>query len=160
VADGLIPVWMNPDRFDLYEPHLQKGFAKAGGGKSLKNFAIAPFVTCLVGDDVEQCRMPVKMMLALYIGGMGARGKNFYNDYAKRLGYEAEAVKIQDLYLDGKKGEAMALVPDALIDAVSLLGPRERIAERIQAWKRSPVTDLLIGTNQPEALQVLAELCL
>jgi len=160
VADGLIPVWMDPDRFDLYQPSLEKGFAKAGGGKSMENFAIAPFVTCLVGDDVEQCRVPVKMMLALYIGGMGARGKNFYNDYAKRLGYEAEAVKIQDLYLDGKKGEAMALVPDALIDAVSLLGPRERIAERVQAWKRSPVTDLLIGTNQPEALQVLAELCL
>ena len=160
VADGLIPVWMDPDRFDLYEPSLKKGFAKAGGGKGMKNFSIAPFVTCLVGDDVEQCRVPVKMMLALYIGGMGARGKNFYNDYAKRLGYEAEAVRIQDLYLEGKKGEAMALVPDALVDAVSLLGPRERIAERVQAWKRSPVTDLLIGTNQPEALRVLAELCL
>ncbi len=160
VADGLIPVWMDPDRFDLYQPSLDKGFAKAGGGKGLKNFSIAPFVTCLVGDDIEQCRVPVKMMLALYIGGMGARGKNFYNDYAKRLGYEEEAVKIQDLYLEGKKGEAMALVPDALVDAVSLLGPRELIAERIQAWKRSPVTDLLIGTNQPEAIRVLAELCL
>jgi len=160
VADGLIPVWMDPDRFDLYQPSLDKGFAKAGGGKGLKGFSIAPFVTCLVGDDVEQCRVPVKMMLALYIGGMGARGKNFYNDYAKRLGYEEAAVKIQDLYLEGKKGEAMALVPDALVDAVSLLGPRERIAERIQAWKRSPVTDLLIGTNQPEAVRLLAELCL
>jgi F420-dependent oxidoreductase-like protein len=103
VADGLIPVWMDPDRFDLYQPSLEKGFAKAGGGKGLKNFSIAPFVTCLVGDDVESCRVPVKMMLALYIGGMGARGKNFYNDYAKRLGYEAEAVKIRDLYLEARR---------------------------------------------------------
>jgi hypothetical protein len=99
-------------------------------------------------------------MLALYIGGMGARGKNFYNDYARRLGYEAEAREIQDLYLAGKKAEAMAAVPDALVDATALLGPRERIAERVQAWKASPVTDMLVGTGQPEALRLLAELCL
>jgi F420-dependent oxidoreductase-like protein len=111
VADGLIPVWMDPERWDLLEPHLNKGFQKAGGGKSMANFDVAPFVTCILGDDIEKCRMPVKGMLALYIGGMGARGKNFYNDYAKRLGYEEVAVKIQDLYLAGKKAEAMALVP-------------------------------------------------
>ncbi|HKJ23225.1 MAG TPA: LLM class F420-dependent oxidoreductase, partial [Myxococcota bacterium] len=97
-----IPVWMNPERFDLFEPSLEKGFAKAGGGKSLADFSIAPFVTCVMGDDLEKCRLPVKGMLSLYIGGMGARGKNFYNDYATRLGYEAEAKVIQDLYLDGK----------------------------------------------------------
>jgi F420-dependent oxidoreductase-like protein len=160
VADGLIPVWMDPERFDLLEPHLAEGFAKAGGGKGLGRFAVAPFVTCILGDDVEKCRMPVKGMLALYIGGMGARGKNFYNDYARRLGYEAEAREIQDLYLAGKKAEAMAAVPDALVDATALLGPRERIAERVQAWKASPVTDMLVGTGQPEALRLLAELCL
>ena len=82
--------------------------------------------------------MPVKGMLALYIGGMGARGKNFYNDYAKRLGYEAAAVKIQDLYLDGKKAEAMAAVPDELVDEIALVGPKERIRERLAAWKASP----------------------
>ena len=157
VADGLIPVWMNPERFDLFEPSLEKGFAKAGGGKSLADFSIAPFVTCVMGDDLEKCRLPVKGMLSLYIGGMGARGKNFYNDYATRLGYEAEAKVIQDLYLDGKKGEALAAVPDRLVDEVSLVGPADRIRDRLQAWKASPVTDLLVGGGQPEALRVLAE---
>jgi alkanesulfonate monooxygenase SsuD/methylene tetrahydromethanopterin reductase-like flavin-dependent oxidoreductase (luciferase family) len=160
VADGLIPVWMNPERFDLLEPHLEKGFAKAGGGKSLADFDVAPFVTCVMGDDVEKCRMPVKGMLALYIGGMGARGKNFYNDYAKRLGYEEAAEKIQDLFLDGKKGEALAAVPDQLVDEIALLGPKERIVERLAAWKASPVKTLLIGGGQPDALRVLAEACL
>jgi F420-dependent oxidoreductase-like protein len=160
VADGLIPVWMNPERFDLLEPHLEKGFAKAGGGKSLADFDVAPFVTCVMGDDVEKCRMPVKGMLSLYIGGMGARGKNFYNDYAKRLGYEEAAEKIQDLFLDGKKGEALAAVPDQLVDEIALLGPKERIVERLAAWKASPVSTLLIGGGQPEALRVLAEACL
>jgi hypothetical protein len=84
-------------------------------------------------------------MLALYIGGMGARGKNFYNDYAKRLGYEEAAVKIQDLFLAGKKAEAMAAVPDALVDEISLIGPKERIRDRVAAWKASPVTSMLIG---------------
>jgi F420-dependent oxidoreductase-like protein len=163
VADGLIPVWMSPERMDLFQPDLDKGFAKAraqGREKSLANFDIAPFVTCILGDDVEKCRMPVKGMLALYIGGMGARGKNFYNDYAKRLGYEAEAEKIQDLYLAGKKMEAMAAVPDRLVDETALVGPKERIRDRIDAWKDAGVPTLLIGSGQVEALQLLAELCL
>lgn len=160
VADGLIPVWMDPERWDLFQPHLEAGFKKAGGGKSLEQFDVAPFVTCVMGEDLERCRMPVKGMLALYIGGMGARGKNFYNDYAKRLGYEEAAVKIQDLYLSGKKAEAMAAVPDALVDSIALLGPKERIRDRLEAWKASPVRSLLIGTSQPEALRTLAELAL
>jgi F420-dependent oxidoreductase-like protein len=160
VADGLIPVWMNPERFDLLRPSLEKGFAKAGNGKSLENFDVAPFVTCIVGDDLEKCRKPIKENLALYIGGMGARGKNFYNDYAKRLGYEAEAVKIQDLFLAGKKAEAEAAVPDRLVDDIALVGDKARIRDRLEAWKASPIRTLLIGTKQPEALRVLAELAL
>ncbi len=160
VADGVFPVWMSPEKADVVLPHVEKGFAKAGGGKSLKDFDIAPFVSCIVGDDLEKCRMPIKGMLSLYIGGMGARDKNFYNDYAKRLGYEEAAVRIQDLFLDGKKAEAMAAVPDELVDEVALVGPRERIAERVEAWKASPVTSMLLGTGQPEALRLLAELVL
>jgi F420-dependent oxidoreductase-like protein len=159
IADGVLPVWMNPERSDLIEEHVDAGIAKAQA-KSRAAFDLAPFVTAIVGDDIEKCRMPVKGMLALYIGGMGARGKNFYNDYAKRLGYEEAAVKIQDLYLDGKKAEAMAAVPDQLVDEVSLLGPRERIAERIEAWKDSPVDSMLLGAGQPEALRTIAELVL
>jgi len=160
VADGLIPVWMNPERFDLFEPHLAAGFAKAGGGKGMANFDVAPFVTCVVGDDLEACRRPLKENLALYIGGMGARGKNFYNDLAVRLGYEAEAKVIQDLYLSGKKGEAAAMVPDRLVDETALIGDKARIRDRLQAWEASPVRTLLIRTDQPEALRTLAELVL
>jgi F420-dependent oxidoreductase-like protein len=160
VADGVIPIWMNPDRWDLYEGPVKEGFAKSGGRKSMDNFEVAPFVTCVMGSDLEKCRMPVKGAMALYIGGMGARNKNFYNDYAKRLGYEAEAVKIQDLFLSGKKAEAMALVPDKLVDEVALVGNRERIADRLKAWKASPVKTMLIGTSDINTVRALAEICL
>jgi len=160
VADGVFPVWMNPERFDVFEESLEKGFAKAGGGKSLTNFEVAPFVTCIMGDDIEQCMAPIKNSMALYIGGMGARGKNFYNDYAKRLGHEEAAVKIQDLYLDGKKAEAAAAVPDALVDETALVGPEARIRDRLQIWKeagkKGHVSSMLIGGGGP-SLAVLAE---
>jgi alkanesulfonate monooxygenase SsuD/methylene tetrahydromethanopterin reductase-like flavin-dependent oxidoreductase (luciferase family) len=161
VADGVFPVWMNPEKADVLLPSIQKGIAAAPGGhKKLAGFDLAPFITCVLGDDMERCRAPVKGMLALYIGGMGARGKNFYNDYAKRLGYEEAAVKIQDLYLDGKKGEAMAAVPDQLVDEIALVGPKERVRERVDVWKGSPASSMLIGAGQPEALRLLAELVL
>jgi F420-dependent oxidoreductase-like protein len=160
IADGVIPVWMNPGRWDLYAGPIKEGFARTGGKKSMDNFEVAPFVTCVMGNDLEKCRMPVRAQLALYIGGMGARSKNFYNDYAKRLGYEEAAVKIQDLFLTGKKNEAMALVPEKLIDDVALVGPRERIKDRLQAWKASPVKTMLIGTGSIDAVRALAEMCL
>lgn len=161
VADGVIPVWMNPDRYDLLESSIEAGFATAGNNKCLRDFDIAPFVSVVMGDDLDQCRMPVKGMLALYIGGMGARGKNFYNDYAKRAGYEAAAVKIQDLYLDGHKREAMAAVPDALVDEVALVGPADRIRDRVTAWTaagaKGHVSSLLAAGASPAAMRVLAE---
>jgi len=161
VSDGVFPVWMNPERFDVFKPHLEEGFAKAGGGKNLERFEVAPFVTAVMGDDLDKCRLPVKGMMSLYIGGMGARGKNFYNDYARRLGYEEAAATIQDLYLDGKKGEALAAVPDSLVDDVALIGPAERILERLEAWKEAGrnrhVGSMLIGGGQPELLRLLAE---
>jgi len=98
------------------------------------------------------------MSLALYIGGMGARNKNFYNAYIRRIGYEKEAQHIQDLYLAGKKEEAMAAVPDSLVDKLHLVGPVDRIRERFQVWKKSKVGTLIVGTAQPEAVRLLAEL--
>jgi F420-dependent oxidoreductase-like protein len=161
VADGVFPVWMNPERYDVFEESLERGFSKAGGDKSLDDFEIAPFCTVVMGDDIEACRKPVKNMMALYIGGMGARDKNFYNDYAKRLGYEEAAVTIQDLFLAGKKGDAAAAVPDALVDEVALVGPEDRIRDRLQAWKeagkKKHVGSLLAGTGDAKALRVLAE---
>jgi F420-dependent oxidoreductase-like protein len=162
VADGVFPMMMNPENFDsVYLGFLEEGFAKAGGGKSLSDFAVVPGVTVIISDDLEKVRMPVKGHMALYIGGMGARDKNFYNDLAKRLGYEEEAVKIQNLFLDGKKMEAAAAVPDELVDACHLVGPKDRIRERLQAWKEAGkkgwVHTMNVGTPQPEALELLAE---
>jgi len=160
LADGLLPVWMSPDWYGkLYKPRLDAGFAKAAPGKSRDNFDLAPFVTCVLGNDVAKCREPVKANLALYIGGMGARSKNFYNRYVRQFGYEELASRLQDLYLSGRKNEAQAVVPDELVDAVALVGPKERIRDQLARWKSSPIKTLLIGTSQPEALRLLAELC-
>jgi len=165
VADGFFPVWMDPDQYHVFEEPINKGFAKAeaatGQDKTLGQFDISPFVTCIVGDNVEECMMPIRGNMALYIGGMGARGKNFYNDYAKRLGFEEAAIKIQDLYLEGRKDEAMAAVPAELIDACHLVGPADRIKDRLQRWQaanqRGHVSSMLIGSQQPQALELLAE---
>jgi F420-dependent oxidoreductase-like protein len=158
IADGLLLTCMHPERFDVVRPHLDAGFAKAGGGKSLATFDVAPTIACIVGSDLDACRLPLKMSLALYIGGMGARDKNFYNEYIRRVGYEAEALKIQSLFLDGKREEAVAAVPDALVDALHLVGPPERIRERFAAWRGLPIGTLIVGTQQIEAVRLLAEL--
>ncbi len=162
VADGVFPMMMDPEKFDeVYLPYLKEGFAKAGGGKNLENFAVVPGVTVIISDEPDKARMAVKMGLGLYIGGMGARNKNFYNDLTKRLGYEEAAVKIQDLYLDGKRAEAAAAVPDELVDAVHLVGPKDRIRDRLKAWREAGrkgwVHTMQIASPQPEALELLAE---
>ena len=161
LADGFFPLFMNPERFDLLLGPLEEGFAKAGGGKSLENFETQPFVPVSMGDDLDECRLPIKQHLALYIGGMGARGRNFYNAYARRLGYEDAAETVQDLFLDGKHREAVAAVPDALVDDISLIGPRARILDRLEAWKEAGskrhVTTLVANEAGPEALRLLAE---
>ncbi len=160
LADGFFPIWCDPQRFELFQEPIDEGFKKSGKQKTMADFDVAPFVSVILGPDADKCRSMVKPMMALYIGGMGARGKNFYNDFAKRLGYEEEAVKIQDLYLDGKKQEAAALVPDELVDAVSFCGPEERIRDLFDRWRGAPVGTLCIGTNSKEALRLMAELVL
>ncbi|HEX6311502.1 MAG TPA: LLM class F420-dependent oxidoreductase [Acidimicrobiia bacterium] len=161
IADGWLPIFFSPYRFkEAFGSAVDAGFARAGGGKALDRFDIAPTVTVIVGDDVETLRSFVKPMAALYVGGMGARGRNFYNDLACRYGFEAAAKEIQDLYLDGKKQEATAAVPDELVDEVSLVGPKERIADRLDAWRESGITTMIVGATQPEALRVMAELVL
>jgi F420-dependent oxidoreductase-like protein len=162
VADGVFPMMVDPERFDrAYLPYLQQGFAKAGGGKSLADFAVVASASVIVSDDLDKARTALKPGMALYIGGMGARDKNFYNDLAKRLGFEEAAVRIQDLYLDGKKAEATAAVPDALVDAVHVVGPKARVRERLQLWKEAGrkgwVHTLNVGSPQLEALELAAE---
>lgn len=159
VADGFFPVWMDPEQYHVFEEPIEKGF-QAAGDKSLLDFDVAPFVTVALSDDVEKAMMPIRGSMALYIGGMGARDANFYNDYAKRLGFEDAAVKIQDLFLAGRKDEAMAAVPAELIDACHLVGPAGRIRERLARWKeagsKGHVSSMLIGGASPEALELVA----
>ena len=123
-------------------------------------FDVAPSVPVVLLDDVEAARDALKPYYALYIGGMGSRGKNFYNELFARYGYEAEAAAIQDAYLDGRQRDAAALVPDAFVDEAALVGPKERIAERLEAYRGSGATTLLLSTRQPEALRAVAELAL
>ncbi|MCG3159410.1 MAG: putative coenzyme F420-dependent oxidoreductase [Acidobacteria bacterium] len=160
IADGWLPIFFSPHRMNVYREWLDEGFAKAGGGKDLSSFDIAPTVTVQMGDDVDNCRNMIKPHLALYIGGMGAREKNFYFNIACRYGYEEAANKIQDLYLAGKKMEAVMAVPDELVDEVALCGPKERIAERLAAWKECGITTLICGVSDINALRVMAELAL
>jgi F420-dependent oxidoreductase-like protein len=161
VADGVLPFFMAPEKAEAVTGSVLQGMAKAGNGKTLADFDIVPYVRISIGDDLAACRDAIRPQLALYIGGMGARSKNFYNDAAKRLGYEAAAAKIQDHFLAGRRKEAEAAVPDALIDKTSLVGTKERITDRLQAWKEVAsdhrVGSLLLSGATPEALRVVAE---
>ncbi len=156
IADGFIPVWTTPKGLETFTPHLEAGFRKAGGGKGWNNFEVAVSVNVVVNKDVQAARDSLKPGIALYVGGMGARGKNFYTDHVSRQGWAGDAEKIQDLFLGGKRQEAVAAVPDALVDDLSLVGPRERIIERAAAWKKSKATTLLIG-GDANAIRVVAE---
>jgi F420-dependent oxidoreductase-like protein len=161
IADGTLPIFMSPEKAKIVTEPLLEGLARAGGDRSLADFDIAPHVRIKMGADVHACRDALKPELALYIGGMGARDKNFYNDFAKRLGYEEAAVRIQDAYLSGRRDEAIAAVPDELVDETSLVGSSNRIKDRLQAWldaaKRNEVGSMLLSGANVEALRVVAE---
>ncbi|MGH2934790.1 MAG: LLM class F420-dependent oxidoreductase, partial [Gaiellaceae bacterium] len=148
IADGWLPIFVDPERFADAFPAPPPGFE------------IAATASVLVGDDVQALRDSLKPQLALYVGGMGAKGKNFYNTLVRRYGWEEDAERIQELYLGGRRREAVQAVPDALVDAVALVGPKERIADRLAAWRDTRVTTLVVGSSQPEALRVMAELVL
>jgi F420-dependent oxidoreductase-like protein len=149
IGDGWLPLFFSPERA-----------REAFGFESRDGFEIAPSVHALVTDDLESGRDAVRPILALYVGGMGARGANFYNALVSRYGYEAEARRIQELYLDGKQQEAIAAVPDALVDEVALVGPPERIADRLEAWRESGATTLLVTARDAGTLRTMAELVL
>jgi F420-dependent oxidoreductase-like protein len=153
IADGWLPMWVSPERLrDVFGASL----AAAPDGFDVAAFSVPVVLT----DDVQAGRDAVKPQLALYLGGMGARGRNFYNALVVRYGYEAEAAVIQELYLDGKKRDAAAAVPDALVDEVALVGPTGRIADRLEAWRGSGVTTLLVATRDRATLRAMAELVL
>ena len=157
IADGWLPIFFSPERFaDTHRPMLEEGFARRGGRP--EGWDLAAHVPVVMTDDVAAGRDFLKPLLALYVGGMGAKGKNFYTRLAERYGYADAAATIQDLYLAGKKSEAIAAVPDALVDEVALVGDRARIADRVAAFRECGVGTLILQARQPEALRLLAEL--
>jgi len=161
IADGWLPIFFSPEAYsETYQQYIEAGFAKAGQGKSIENFDIAPSATVIIDDNLEMAYNQMKPQLALYIGGMGAKGKNFYFDLACRYGFEEAAETIQNFYLQGKRGEAMMAVPDALVDAVALIGSRDRIKDRVQMWKDSPITTLNITAFDIDTIRFMAELVL
>jgi len=164
IADGWLPIFFAPAHYQaVFAAQVAAGFAKAnqaGGNKSLATFDIAPSVPVALGPDLAACRNAIKPHLALYIGGMGAKDKNFYADLVSRYGYAEAAATIQSLYLQGKKAEAAQAVPDALVDEVALCGPKERIAERLSIWRAAPITTLNLMSTDLATVQTLAELVL
>ena len=151
IADGWLPLYYSPFRQDVYADSLKD---------AKPEFEIHQLVMCNVTDDIETGLMPVKAMLGFYIGGMGAKKRNFHMELMARMGFEAEAHKIQDLFMEGKRAEATAAVPDQFADEVSLCGPIDRIKDRLQAWRETPVTSLLLGNSDPDTMQTMAELVL
>ena len=161
IADGMFPIFMIPEKFEVFSDNINRGFEKSENIKNLSHFEICPIVPVSIGKDINLCRKPIKSMLALYIGGMGAVGKNFYNDYVKLLGFEQAAIDIQKLYLTGKIPQAEELVPDELVDSISLVGPRENVAERLNIWKKAAqenkVSSILLSGGFHNQMEFIAE---
>ena len=149
IADGWLPLYWSPTRPEVYGPAL---------AELPEGFMVAPMAQVRVCDDIAEGLLPVKAMLGFYIGGMGHAARNFHADLMARMGYEEEGRRVQRLFLAGRRAEAVQAVPDAFADEISLVGPRERIAERLESWREGPVTDLLALSPDPHTLRILAEL--
>jgi F420-dependent oxidoreductase-like protein len=162
VADGWIPTFFSPEHVSEFRPLLEEGAARAG--RDLNGFDIAPTVNVFVTDDVQAARDAMRPLLALYVGGMGSRERNFYNALVQRYGFEDAAREVQDLYLDGKKEEAAAALPDELIDTVALAGPKDVVRERLAVYRDAGVGTLGIApttfgaADRLEQLRIVAEL--
>jgi len=162
IADGWIPTLFSPEHVSELRPLLQEGADRVG--RSLDGFDIAPTVNVFITDDLEGARNAMRPFIALYVGGMGSRKQNFYNNLVCRYGFEEQAKVIQDFYLEGKREEAMAAIPDALIDTVSLCGPKDVVRERLAVYREAGVGTLGITPiafskdDRLEQLRLLAEL--
>ncbi len=156
-ADGWLPMGFVPGAMEEYGPWLEEAFRRAGNGKNLKDFTMQASVHVEVDNDVEGALTRLKPEVALYVGGMGHRTKNFHNDIMVRRGFGDAARRIQELYLAGHKAEAIATVPDEWVNLKSLVGPPARIRERYRAWEDSGTDSLSVRSHQPEAIEVMAK---
>jgi F420-dependent oxidoreductase-like protein len=157
IADGWLPMGFMPGAMDEYRPWLEEGFRRAGNGKSMKDFAITASVHVEVENDVKAALARLKPEVALYVGGMGHKDKNFHNDIMVRRGFGDAAKRIQELYLAHRKDEAIAAVPDEWVDMKSLVGPAARIRERYRAWEDCGADTISVRSRQPEAIEVMAQ---
>jgi F420-dependent oxidoreductase-like protein len=162
IADGWLPVFFSPEHVSALTPDLEEGAARAG--RTLADVRIAPTVNVLVSDDIDAARNAMRPLIALYVGGMGSRDKNFYNQLIQRYGFTDAARAVQDLYLEGRKDEAAAALPDDLIDAVTLCGPRDQVQARLKLYRDAGVDELIIAPmawsfeERLDQLQQIAEL--
>jgi F420-dependent oxidoreductase-like protein len=157
ICDGWLPLFFSPSQDSWYRECLQSGFAARTDGKTIDTFEVAATIQVIIDDDVERAADRIRPYLALYMGGMGARGQNFHFDVFARMGYEDVAVKVQDLYLEGRKNEAIASIPTSLVEEVSLIGPKAKIAEDLTRWEDTCLTTLLLS-GPPTLLREVAEL--
>ncbi len=151
IADGWLPLYYSPYRQEVYADQLAA--AKPG-------FEITALTSTAVTDDVAAGLLPVKGMLGFYIGGMGAKGQNYHTKLMQRMGFEAEALRVQELFFADRRNEAIIAVPDAFADEISLVGPADRIRDRLEAWRDSPVTTLLVAAGSIDQMRQMAELVL
>jgi F420-dependent oxidoreductase-like protein len=164
IADGWLPTMFSPEHVAAFRPLLEEGFARAGDGKTLAGFDIAPTVSAFVSEDRAAARDAMRPYLALYVGGMGSREHNFYNRIVQSYGFEDAALRVQDLYLAGRKEEAAAALPGELIDAVSLCGPADLVRDRLRVFRESGVGTLIVSPmassfeERREQLRLIAEL--
>jgi F420-dependent oxidoreductase-like protein len=157
IGDGWLPMFFSPKADDFYRKALNEGFSRPGARRTPDDFEVACVVPTVPGDDVEACADLLRPTLALYVGGMGARDRNFHKDVFARLGYEAECEAIQDAYLDGRKADAAALVPTSMVEDVYLVGPPEKIRDDLERWRDTCITTMLVS-GPPALLEQIAEL--
>jgi F420-dependent oxidoreductase-like protein len=159
IADGWFPIFYSPSHEDIYADSLKEGFSRPTARRTPETFEILATASISIDDDLAAAYDRLRPSVGLYVGGMGAKEMNFHADVFRRLGYEAEVDKIQQLFLDGHQAEAIASVPDKMIDEIHLVGPKEKVRDELAAWRDSRVTTILIG-GSPDMLRLAAELVL
>ncbi len=159
IADGWLPLFFSPRSDKFYRQALAEGFARPGARRTAADFEVAAMVQVIISNDIEAAADMMRPMLALYVGGMGAKGANFHFDVLARLGYEEECNHIQKLYLEGNKREAIAAIPTSMVEDTALIGPVEKIREELEEWKKTSLTTMLVS-GPAEMLRPIAELVL
>ena len=159
IADGWFPIFFSPNAGKTFQPSLTDGFARSNARRTADDFEVIATTRIVIDDDVERAADSLRPWIALYIGGMGDKSTTSHIDLFSRMGYEAEATKIQELYLEGRSDKAVAAVPTSLIQDIALIGPKEKISDDLAAWRESIATTLVVE-GSVEALRTLAELVL